>query len=84
MALECSKGTNVCLATILHEALFAECLCSDLDTVTLAPGLVITQQSIGVARVSEGFSPFDGILGFVAHTSPLVAGRQLIPFLWSK
>ncbi|KAF9228380.1 acid protease [Gyrodon lividus] len=34
-----------------------------LDTVTLAPGLTIPQQSIGVANKSEGFSNFDGILG---------------------
>ncbi|KAJ7446655.1 aspartic peptidase A1 [Mycena galericulata] len=33
------------------------------DTVTLAPGLVITQQSIGVASTSSGFTGFDGVLG---------------------
>ncbi|KAJ7487335.1 aspartic peptidase domain-containing protein [Mycena galericulata] len=33
------------------------------DTVTLAPGLVITKQSIGVASKSSGFSGVDGILG---------------------
>ena len=33
------------------------------DTVTLAPGLVITGQSIGVATSSEGFEGVDGILG---------------------
>ncbi|KAJ7511570.1 aspartic peptidase domain-containing protein [Mycena galericulata] len=33
------------------------------DTVTLAPGLVITKQSIGVASKSTGFTGVDGILG---------------------
>ena len=33
------------------------------DTVTLAPGLVIEGQSIGVASSASGFSGFDGILG---------------------
>jgi len=33
------------------------------DTVTLATGLVITKQSIGVASTSEGFEGVDGILG---------------------
>lgn len=33
------------------------------DTVTIAPGVVIYQQSIGVASNSSGLSPFDGILG---------------------
>ncbi|KIK03670.1 hypothetical protein K443DRAFT_94720 [Laccaria amethystina LaAM-08-1] len=34
-----------------------------LDQVTVAPGLVIPNQSIGVASTSSGFSGFDGILG---------------------
>ncbi|KZT08195.1 acid protease [Laetiporus sulphureus 93-53] len=34
-----------------------------LDTVTLASGYAITQQSIGVASYAEGFSGVDGILG---------------------
>ncbi|RDB29357.1 Polyporopepsin [Hypsizygus marmoreus] len=33
------------------------------DTVTIAPGLVIPTQSIGVASRSVGFDGFDGILG---------------------
>ncbi|KIM47467.1 hypothetical protein M413DRAFT_439126 [Hebeloma cylindrosporum] len=33
------------------------------DTVTLAPGLVIPKQSIGVASTSTGFAGVDGILG---------------------
>jgi cathepsin E len=33
------------------------------DTVTLAPGLVISGQSIGVASTSTGFDGTDGILG---------------------
>ena len=37
-----------------------------IDTVTIAPGLVIPRQSIGVASELVGFegSGFDGILGF--------------------
>ncbi|KAH9486087.1 Polyporopepsin [Psilocybe cubensis] len=34
-----------------------------LDMVTLAPGLVIKNQSIGVASTSKGFEGIDGILG---------------------
>ncbi|KAJ7182851.1 hypothetical protein C8R43DRAFT_1116470 [Mycena crocata] len=34
-----------------------------LDRVTLASGLVISNQSIGVATSSEGFDGVDGILG---------------------
>lgn len=34
-----------------------------LDTVTLGPGLTITDQSIGAALISNGFQGFDGILG---------------------
>jgi cathepsin E len=33
------------------------------DTVTLGSGLIITNQSIGVASTSKGFSGHDGILG---------------------
>ena len=33
------------------------------DTVTIAPSLVIPQQSIGVASNSSGLEGFDGILG---------------------
>jgi cathepsin E len=33
------------------------------DTVTIAPGLVITKQSIGVASTSTGFEGVDGIIG---------------------
>ncbi|KAI9443644.1 aspartic peptidase A1 [Lactarius indigo] len=33
------------------------------DTVTIGPGLVIPNQSIGVASTSTGFDGFDGILG---------------------
>ena len=35
----------------------------DTDTVTLAPGLVIANQSIGVASSAQGFQGVDGILG---------------------
>ena len=38
---------------------------SDNDQVTLAPGLVIDKQGVGVARVAIGFQSWDGILGFV-------------------
>lgn len=33
------------------------------DTVTLGTGLVITKQSIGVAKTATGFDGVDGILG---------------------
>ena len=35
------------------------------DTVTLAPGLAIANQSIGVAVESERFTGLDGIIGYV-------------------
>ena len=35
------------------------------DQVTIAPGLVITGQSIGAATLDNGFQGLDGILGFV-------------------
>lgn len=35
-----------------------------LDQVTLSNGLVITDQSIGVASESSGFEGVDGILGY--------------------
>ncbi|KAK2465754.1 hypothetical protein APHAL10511_002298 [Amanita phalloides] len=34
-----------------------------IDSVTLGPNFVVTQQSIGVASTSSGFSGYDGILG---------------------
>ncbi|KAK2464677.1 hypothetical protein APHAL10511_003253 [Amanita phalloides] len=34
-----------------------------VDTVTLGPSFVVTQQSIGVASTSNGFTGYDGILG---------------------
>lgn len=34
-----------------------------IDQVTIAPGLVISKQSIGVATTSQGFQGVDGILG---------------------
>lgn len=38
--------------------------CTDLDTVTLSPGLTITNQSIGAADTASGFDEgIDGILG---------------------
>jgi hypothetical protein len=36
-----------------------------IDTVTIAAGLVIPRQSIGVASNSTGFEGLDGILGSV-------------------
>ncbi|KAF7351596.1 Acid protease [Mycena sanguinolenta] len=36
-----------------------------IDEVTLTPGLVIKQQSIGVASQANGFSDVDGIIGYV-------------------
>ncbi|KZP31579.1 acid protease [Athelia psychrophila] len=51
------------------------------DTVTLAPALVITNQSIGVAATATGFSDVDGILGIgpVDLTSSTVAGVSAVP-----
>lgn len=51
------------------------------DTVTLAPGLVIQNQSIGVASTAQGFDGVDGILGIgpVDLTSGTVSGAQTVP-----
>jgi hypothetical protein len=40
-----------------------------IDTVTIAPGLVIPRQSIGVASESFGFDGFDGVLGLACTSS---------------
>jgi len=47
-----------------------------IDQVTIAPGLVIPRQSIGVASTSTGFDGFDGILGIgpVALTEGTLSG----------
>ena len=53
-----------------------------LDTVTVAPGLVIKKQSIGVANSSTGFSEgIDGILGVgpVDLTNGTVSDMKTIP-----
>jgi saccharopepsin len=52
-----------------------------LDTVTLAPGLVINQQSIGVASSSTGVSGVDGVLGVgpVDLTSGSVSNTGTVP-----
>lgn len=42
-----------------------------LDQVTLAPGLVIQNQSIGVAIEDAGFDGVDGIIGYAT------SGRSL-------
>ena len=39
----------------------------EVCSVTLAEGLTIPQQSIGVATVDWGFSGFDGILGYAYY-----------------
>ncbi|EPQ54402.1 acid protease [Gloeophyllum trabeum ATCC 11539] len=51
------------------------------DTVTLAEGLVIQNQSIGVASTAQGFSDVDGILGIgpVDLTSTTVSGESSVP-----
>jgi len=51
------------------------------DQVTLASGLVIPKQSIGVASTSEGFEGEDGILGIgpVALTEGTVSGVNSVP-----
>ena len=52
-----------------------------LDTVTLAKGLVITEQSIGVASKAQGFSDVDGILGIgpVDLTSGTLSSGEPVP-----
>ncbi|THH06187.1 hypothetical protein EW145_g4261 [Phellinidium pouzarii] len=52
-----------------------------IDTVTLAEGLTISGQSIGVALISEGFDGVDGILGLgpVDLTGGTVAGASTVP-----
>lgn len=52
-----------------------------LDTVTLAPGLVINQQSIGVALSFEGFTDVNGILGLgpVDLTFGAVSNTSTVP-----
>lgn len=51
------------------------------DTVTLGPGLVIENQSIGVASTAQGFDGVDGILGIgpVDLTSGTLSTGQPIP-----
>jgi saccharopepsin len=55
----------VLIRHILSTKRWYELFNPDLDTVTLSPSLVITQQSIGVASFANGFSGVDGILGYV-------------------
>jgi hypothetical protein len=52
-----------------------------IDEVTLAPGLVIKHQSIGVASTATGFNDVDGILGIgpVDLTSTTVAKTTTVP-----
>jgi len=51
------------------------------DTVTLSPGLVITDQSIGVASAAQGFQDVDGILGIgpADLTKGTVSGTTTVP-----
>lgn len=51
------------------------------DSVTLAPGLTIENQSIGVARNSSGFHDIDGILGIgpADLTKGTVSNKQTVP-----
>nr|GAT49303.1 acid protease [Mycena chlorophos] len=51
------------------------------DQVTLAPGLVIQNQSIGVASTATGFDDVDGIIGIgpVDLTSTTVSGVSSVP-----
>ena len=52
-----------------------------IDTVTLGSGLVIKNQSIGVANFSIGFTGFDGILGIgpVDLTAGTVSNTTTVP-----
>ncbi|KAF9015688.1 aspartic protease [Cyathus striatus] len=49
------------------------------DTVTLASGLVIPKQSIGVATRSSGFDGVDGILGIITITYVMLLTDTLSP-----
>jgi len=51
------------------------------DNVTLAPGLVLTKQGVGVASTSTGFTGVDGILGVGPEdlTSGTVTGVSEVP-----
>ncbi|KAI5119243.1 hypothetical protein M0805_008794 [Coniferiporia weirii] len=51
------------------------------DTVTLSDALVITNQGVGVAEISEGFEGVDGILGIgpVDLTEGTVDGESTVP-----
>ncbi|KZP16465.1 acid protease [Athelia psychrophila] len=51
------------------------------DTVTLSSGLVIRNQSIGVASIHNGFAGYDGILGIgpVDLNDELVSGTSTVP-----
>lgn len=53
----------------------------DTDVLTLSDSLVVTNQSIGVATTSTGFSDYDGILGLapVALTKNTVDGVDIVP-----
>ena len=52
-----------------------------IDQVTIAPGLVIQQQSIGVASTAQGFQGVDGILGVgpTDLTQGTVQGTSTVP-----
>lgn len=53
-----------------------------IDTVTLSDDLVIPEQSIGAAFISNGFSPYDGILGIgptYLTTGTLLTSSEEIP-----
>ncbi|KAF8151267.1 aspartic peptidase A1 [Mycena galopus ATCC 62051] len=56
-----SKSTGQAVASIYGSGSFSGT--EYTDRVTLAPGLVISQQSIGVASSASGFDGVDGILG---------------------
>lgn len=51
------------------------------ESVTLAPGLTIKQQSIGVANQSSGFVGVDGILGIgpTRLTEGTVSNKKTVP-----
>jgi saccharopepsin len=57
-----------------------------LDTVTLSSSLVISKQSIGVARSAQGFDGVDGILGIGPDglTRGTVSGGSVVPTVTSN
>ena len=81
MALALSRELSVGCVTTACIRTSSYIYTSDTDTVTLAPTLVIENQSIGVASQAQGFDGVDGILGVgpTDLTQGTVSGTNQIP-----